>query len=375
MLKGKHCNSKSIKDMKLNQFAIPQDDGCFKEGSLISGCNALMTSMGENKADADGASLAQLAKRKRIKGNTTSSKKRKCGDSITSAAATNVPFAALLHLDRLRAELNFCDGGTQQSDGDAHAAVAGAFLWLRAEPFLPLPDDALPLAEQSLETVERAFPSLHTCLLANVVAFSDLLLLGGASRFAARGSFPPVYLSCAINFERDEAPLHTLLSCEIAILEHQDQCAAEATEHAEVRFALDPHDGCNWLAFFKRRFNLERKWEVWQGDTFVENMRVKPKLTKGFTVLPVFGLRGCALGAFAGLAVSVERGAGVVVVYRRAPPDAEPFGMWLGFVVLRGALFIVDLQNTLVSHSLPEAVAALEWEEQPQEEVFFAFLI
>ena len=253
------------------------------------------------------------------------------------------------------------------------AAVASAFLWLRAEPFSPLPEDALPLAEQSLEVAQRAFPSLHTCLLANVVAFSDLLRLGSASRFAARGAFPPVYLSCAINFERDDA--QALCSCEIAILEHQELCAAEAAASAEVRFALDPRDGCDWLAFFKRHFELERAWEVWEGERFLKNVRGPPKARRGVTALPVWGLRGCVLGDFEGLVLGGRHsGAGVVLVFRAAPPEVEPFGMWLGFVVLHGTLFMVDLQNSAVSGSLLEAVAALGWNEEPRKEVFYAFL-
>ena len=61
-----------------------------------------------------------------------------------------------------------------------------------------------------------AHPSLHTCLVANVVALQDVLDRGRASRFVQRGAIPPVYLSCASNFERDNAT-GELWSVEIAI--------------------------------------------------------------------------------------------------------------------------------------------------------------
>jgi len=58
--------------------------------------------------------------------------------------------------------------------------------------------------EEDEEEALRAYPSEHTCLVCNVVALESLLREGRASRFAARGSIPPVYLSCACNFDRDD---------------------------------------------------------------------------------------------------------------------------------------------------------------------------
>ena len=123
---------------------------------------------------------------------------------------------------------------------------------------------------------------------------------------------------------------------------------------------------------------------------------------------------------------------GVVVVYRRSPPETEPFGMWLGWLAARmhvsrdtcasnqvkclsnsqGAsevlpfiasdqhrftkliaestllqetptdskrqsefeetLLLVDLQNGVISTSLEDAVSVLHWEDPPREHVFYA---
>jgi hypothetical protein len=56
-----------------------------------------------------------------------------------------------------------------------------------------------------------AFPSTHTCMVCNVLAVTDLLKRGSASRFATQG-IPAVYLSCALDMDRDDADgtIHTL---------------------------------------------------------------------------------------------------------------------------------------------------------------------
>lgn len=105
--------------------------------------------------------------------------------------------------DKLRTPLN---------KDQLHHLVSNAFLWMYPEPFISLPEDELTLDSQSKEQALRAYPSLHTCLLHNVVVITSLLREGLASKFTKMGgALPPVYLSCAINFERDDK---TVCKCE-----------------------------------------------------------------------------------------------------------------------------------------------------------------
>lgn len=303
-----------------------------------------------------------------------------------SRAGWQVPVPAL---ERLRGALGFAGAAAGAAGGDG-AAAGGApdlapsgaldcaregLLWLRPEPFVAPPEDAAAHAEQSRETAERCFPSLHTCLLANVVAVCSLLREGAASRFVARRSLPPVYLSCAMNFERDAAGV--LYSAEIAIADHQEGAAAEAAAHAEARFAFDPAAGTDWLTYFRREFVLVRQYELWNGDAFCGNVDAPPvPLPRNVAAFPVYSLRRTTLAGFAQealllLRASGGRGGGAVVVYRSLPPDVEPFGMWLAWFVIAGKLVIIDLQNGVVSEGLAAAIAALAWDEPPRDEVFF----
>ena len=81
---------------------------------------------------------------------------------------------------------------------------------------------------------------------------------------------------------------------------------------------------------------------------------------------------------------------GCVSVFRSGPPDAEPFGLWLGYFVAAdrptttntggsgggggGGVVYVDLQSHVVweGEDLRGLVATLEWDTPPREEVFFA---
>ena len=253
-----------------------------------------------------------------------------------------------------------------------------ALLWLKPEAFTPLPEDALPLEEQDPETAERAFPSSHTCLLCNVLALASALREGaGGSRFWKRGSLPPVYLACAINFERDAAG--ELFSCEPAIGDHQEQSMEEAAAHEQVRFCLDPKAKSDWLSYFQREYILEKRFELWKGEDFAGNVDKKPSpMPKGTTCLPIFSFSRSSLGACeaevadaAALPKNAISG-GCVVVYRQGPPDAEPFGMWLGWIYLHASLVIVDLQNSAITSSLEEAIALMHWAEEPRQEIFWA---
>ncbi len=112
-----------------------------------------------------------------------------------------------------------------------------------------------------------------------------------------------MYLACAINFERDTCT-GELWSCEPAISDHQEQCAAEAATHPEVRFALDPITASDWLAFFRREFRVEEKFELWRGDDFLGNVDEKPASgktkkpsMKGVTCCPVYSLQRSSLSA------------------------------------------------------------------------------
>ena len=63
---------------------------------------------------------------------------------------------------------------------------------------------------------------------------------------------------------------------------------------------------------------------------------------------------------------------GCVVVFRREGSDREPFGIWLGWIIVSGHLFIIDLQNKRIGNSLQDGIAALDWAQEPRPEAFFA---
>ena len=91
-------------------------------------------------------------------------------------------------------------------DTDPDSATHSVLPAVASVPFMSHGDTStaanLDVEDSSLEL--RAFPSLHTCLVANVLVVSSLLLEGAKSRFVRRRAFPPVYLACTFNFDRDE---------------------------------------------------------------------------------------------------------------------------------------------------------------------------
>jgi murein DD-endopeptidase MepM/ murein hydrolase activator NlpD len=295
---------------------------------------------------------------------------------------------------------------TSEYEGGAapplRALAQAALLWLHPLAFTPPPEDALPLAEQPADAAERCYPSLHTCLLANVLAPVALLVDGDARRFGA--AFPPLYLSCQLNFERCDAS-GELFSCEVAQVAHQEGIAEELRGGAGalVARALDPAHGSDWQAYFCAKFGLARAWEVWSGEVFEGNVPARPRaLRRGQAAYAVRTLARSSLGRVAEEARGAAggRGGGCLCVFRQGPPEAQPFGVWLCWLVAPapggggggggggGAgdggsgssssssssteFVVVDLQNGAVSCSVAEAVALLQWDEAPREEVFYA---
>ena len=137
--------------------------------------------------------------------------------------------------------------------------------------------------------------------MANVVGLVDVLEHGRTSRFARHGGIPAVYLSCAVNFERDGAT-GELWSAEIAIADHQDLCRREAAAFPAVSAALDPEARSDWLAYFRREFTLRREFELWHGGQFVRNQptaalpRTAGKSGTRWEAIPVHGLFRSSLG-------------------------------------------------------------------------------
>ncbi len=60
------------------------------------------------------------------------------------------------------------------------------------------------------------------------------------------------------------------------------------------------------------------------------------------------------------------------MVYRQGGITAEPFGMWLCWLVHLGRVVVIDLQTSAVFPGLSAAVDAMAWAEAPRDEVFFA---
>jgi hypothetical protein len=182
-----------------------------------------------------------------------------------------------------------------------------------------------------------------------------------------------VYLSCALNFDRD-SETGELFSVEPSPLRNQTTSKAEARKFPAVAFALDPETKSDWLAFFKRDFQLEKFFELYCGDEFLGNFSTAPMGKKGQDVQEVWSFRRTSLDGFKAAAFASDARAGVVLVFREVPPDAEPFGIWFGWLILSDAndVVVVDIQNSRAEEGLGDAVSALAWVESPRQEVFFA---
>jgi hypothetical protein len=324
------------------------------------------------------------------------------------AAAAPPPAGADAALIELRRRVfGGASGGGSASGGGAGAEAAAApgpslaalvrtaLLWLRPAAFVAPAEDALPAAEQSEAQALRAFPSLHSCLACNVLAFLSLLREGAASRFWALRAIPPVYLSLALNFEREEAS-GELLTVEPLAKGQQREARREARAFPQVREALGAElaaGGCDWLRFLQRELELEPLWEVWRGDDWRENIRgaagaaeAPPELAAGESAVRIFSLRRTTLGGFAAAARASGSRAGVALAFRLDAPEFQPFGVWFAWLRCgegagegegegEGAgeeLVVADLQNSGAHASLAAAVESLHWEQAPRNECFFA---
>jgi hypothetical protein len=323
-----------------------------------------------------------------------------CEYGASHKRAKVVP-ASLAALDELRAAVaDGSSGGAKDAQALARVLRQG-LLWLRPEAFsmvVGTRESGKADEDEADEAALLAYPSLHTCLVANVVALVDLLEHGRASRFARWGGIPPVYLSCAVNFERDDVT-GELWSVEIGIADHQDLCRQEAAAFPAVREALDPEAQSDWLAYFGREFTLRRGFELWHGEQFVRNQptaelpspspaaqgkRQRGAPSHAWEAIPVHGLFRSSLDRLPTDLRATKPGrlahGGCVSVFRSGPPDAEPFGLWLGFFVAAarptsggGGVVYVDLQSHVVWHGdLRGLVATLDWDTPPRDEVFFA---
>lgn len=255
------------------------------------------------------------------------------------------------------------------------SAVETAFLWLKVDDFQPLPEDLLPFELQTEKQAERAFPSLHSCFVANIVCIVSLLVEGDSSRFFIRGSIPPVYLSCAFNYDTDLSEETTrVYTYEPVIGDHQELCRQESIRYPEVQTCLDPKYQCDWLSYFDHYFELKTIYSVWKGKKFLSTEYQKPLLvSNGLSLCAGLSLLSCTVDTFHNTVAPLAR-AGCVVVFRSCPPRVELFGIWFTWFVLSQRLYIVDLQNSIVSESLAEAVSHLEWDVPPLQDVFYAAL-
>ena len=159
---------------------------------------------------------------------------------------------------------------------------------------------------------------------------------------------------------------------EPVIREQQNTARREAAAHDEVAWAHSVHRE-DWLAYFLTTFQLEEKFELWNGASPLGNVDVRPLPQKGIDCISVWSLRKSSLDAFAAEARATTAPAGIVTVFRSGPADKEPFGVWFAWLCIGDFVLVADLQNSCVSDSLAGAVARLGWEEAPRHgEVFYA---
>ena len=134
----------------------------------------------------------------------------------------------------------------------------------------------------------------------------------------------------------------------------------------------------DWQGFFRAKFELQTVWELWKGRKFLRNTRSEPNratTSTSISFFPVYSLwrsSRTTIVADATAAVDGGVGGGCLCIYRQDHADAEPFGMWFCWLVEAGSFVMVDLQNSVVSTSLADALIPLEWDQPPRNEVFFA---
>ena len=217
--------------------------------------------------------------------------------------------------------------------------------------------------------------------MCNVVAAVSVLTEGRDSRFVRRGSIPPVYLSCTMNYvlndddgcaiDSGSAPSLRIETYEPAIASQQEMCVEEAKTCAEVKWCLHPVFRCDWLGYFKHYFVLQQFFELWKGDDFVGTSDSQPH-DKHLECFLCHSLHRSALTKFESDSTIFSSFGGAVVVFRDLAPNSQLFGVWFLWLRVDGSLLIVDLQNSNASRSLQAAVAALGWDSPPMTDVFFA---
>jgi murein DD-endopeptidase MepM/ murein hydrolase activator NlpD len=287
-------------------------------------------------------------------------------------------------LDLLRSflGLSLSSENTNTTKGLKQLIIEG-LLWMKPLLFSnPEEEDetkSLPLSSQSVKTALRAYPSLHTCLVSNVLAFVSLLREGSQSRFVKETSIPPVYLSCALNFERD--PLSgELFSVEPVCVDQQIESMREYKRHKEVRLALDPVFRNDFLAYFKHEFVLEALYEVWTKDgAFIRNERGIHRplcLSNNEEIVDIFSFFRSNVNDISShiRSATLEKKSvfGISLVFRAGPSTAEPFGIWIGFCKHESDIVFIDLQNSTVHDTILAVIQSLTWEEEPRNECFYS---
>ena len=296
------------------------------------------------------------------------------------------------------------EGSDCDSAVDWETLISLGLLQLKPDAFEPLEEDTLPIDEQTEEQILRPYPSvrcfaqfqmfqclnphhliqLHSCFVCNVVAAVSVLSEGQASRFVRRGSIPPVYLSCTMNYILDDdcssSSAHdsvvsrpSIETYEPAIVCHQELCVDEAARFEEVRWCLHPTFGCDWLAFFNHYFVLDHFFELWKGENFVGTSKSRPRTSRrSLECFPCYSLHRSTLENFDNDSNNMDAFGGCVVVFRHLSPNSQLFGVWFLWLRIKGSLMIVDLQNSNLSHSLQAAILCLGWDSPPMPDVFFA---
>jgi hypothetical protein len=167
------------------------------------------------------------------------------------------------------------------------------------------------------------------------------------------------------------APCPRIETYEPAIASQQELCMEEAKKFEEVNWCLHPRFGCDWLGYFNHYFVLEQFYELWRGDLFVGTSKSRPQTSRRrLESYPCYSLKRSSLIDFD----NDSKGSfgGCVVLFRQLVPNSQLFGIWFLWLRVEGRLLIVDLQNSILSQSLQEAVTSLRWDSPPMYDVFFA---
>jgi len=233
-------------------------------------------------------------------------------------------------------------------------------------------------------------------LIKNIVVIVSYLLEGRNSRFYKRGNIPEVNLSCKINYEiqtfedsnnnnnNNNNTRVSILSYEPEILENQELCQEEANKYPDVQFCLEPIFQSDWLSYFLHYFELQDIYHLRKGKKLHSSTHTYPQhLSKGMSIHSSATFKKSTISSFQNDLNSEYSGnnMGCLVIFRKIDSKLKLFDIWFTWFLIHGTLYIIDLQNNLVTHTIEDSINSFKWSnhddnnddnDSTHNEVFYA---